>query len=312
MTMDRLIDPRIKMRHLSCFIETARRRSVVKAAEALHMTQPAASKTIKELETILGVSLFERGRRPLSVSAMGEIFQLHAERAIAAIHHGTQVIGDTRSYPLVRIGALPTASARILPRAIAALNAQGRTIRAQISTGPNVQLLASLRRGEFDLILGRMAEPHDIAGLAFEHLYSEPLAAVVRGDHPLLAGGSIELRSISDYELIMPPPDAAIRSTVERLLAAHGIAIPALALETVSDAFARNYLRDTDAVWFISQGVVERDVADGHLVQLPVDLRETLGPVGLTTRIDQPLNAGASLLVETIRLLTARTAPGRA
>jgi LysR family pca operon transcriptional activator len=139
-----------------------------------------------------------------------------------------------------------------------------------------------------------MAEPHDIADLAFEHLYSEPLVAVVRSGHPLLAGGGVDLRSISDYELLMPPPMASpFRPWRWKPCRAP----------------LRETTCDTDAVWFTSQGVVERDVTDGHLVQLPVDLLETLGPVGLI-RIDQPLNAGASVLVETVRLLTARAAPG--
>ncbi len=302
---DRPIDPRIKMRHLSCFIETARRKSVVKAAEALHMTQPAASKTIKELETILGVALFERGRRTLVLSPVGDVFQTYAERALSALSYGTQVIAEARTQPLVRVGALPTASARILPRAMAAIRAQGMPIRVEIFTSPNAHLIASLRRGECELILGRMAEPHDIAGLSFEHLYSERLAVVVRHDHPLLGGARFDLRGIADFEVLMPPSDAAIRSAVERLLAAHGVQTPIGMIETVSDTFARNYVRDTDAIWFISEGVVERDIDDGHLALLPVDLSETSGPVGLTSRTDQPLTAGARLLVDAIRKVVA-------
>ncbi|RYE84082.1 MAG: LysR family transcriptional regulator, partial [Hyphomicrobiales bacterium] len=61
----RIIDPRIKLRHIACFLEVARLKSVVRAADALNISQPAASKTIQELEELLGGALFDRSRRNL-------------------------------------------------------------------------------------------------------------------------------------------------------------------------------------------------------------------------------------------------------
>src|SRR4051794_13033183 len=70
----RLLDPRIKLRHIVCFLEVTRLKSVMKAANALGITQPAASKTIQELELVLGVPLFDRSRRNLFLTPFGEIF----------------------------------------------------------------------------------------------------------------------------------------------------------------------------------------------------------------------------------------------
>ncbi|MEC9197039.1 MAG: LysR family transcriptional regulator, partial [Pseudomonadota bacterium] len=73
-----MIDPQIRMRHIRCFLETARLGSLSAAADALHVSQPAASKTIKELEDILGVALFDRSGRRLTLTRAGSLFQRHA------------------------------------------------------------------------------------------------------------------------------------------------------------------------------------------------------------------------------------------
>src|SRR4051794_24900340 len=117
----RLLDPRIKLRHIVCFLEVTRLKSVMKAANALGITQPAASKTIQELELVLGVPLFDRSRRNLFLTPFGEIFQRYAGASVTALRQGVDALGRSRTDAvIVRVGALPTVSARILPRAVEA------------------------------------------------------------------------------------------------------------------------------------------------------------------------------------------------
>ena len=104
------LDPRLKLRHLRCFLEVARLGGVAKAASALNMSQPAATKTIQELEAILGVPLFDRSRRTLSLTTTGELFRLHAANGMAALWQGVQVAAQVSAVDMVRIGALPTVS----------------------------------------------------------------------------------------------------------------------------------------------------------------------------------------------------------
>lgn len=304
-----LIDPRLKLRHLRCFLETARVGGVAKAAAALNMSQPAATKTIQELEAILGVALFDRSRRALVLTSMGELFRLHAANGMAALYQGIQVAGQGAASGMVRVGALPTVSTAILPKALAALTTDGVAVPTRVITGPNAYLIDLLRAGELDFVVGRMADPHDITGLSFEHLYSEQVRAVVRAGHPLTRLSAPVLSTMADYPWLMPPPDAVIRPTVERFLRAHDVPVAETVLETVSDSFARNYLRATDAIWFISEGVVAPDCRDGLLAMLPFAMQETLGPVGLTTRVDVMLNPAAVSILTAIRH-TARNLTG--
>jgi LysR family pca operon transcriptional activator len=302
----RLLDPRIKLRHIACFLEVARLKSVVAAADALAISQPAASKTIQELEELLGVALFDRSRRSLFLSPFGEVFQRYAAASVAALRQGVDSIAQAQTDAvIVKVGALPTVSARILPRAVEQFTAQGLRARARIITGPNDYLLSLLRLGDVDIVIGRMAEPGAMTGFSFEHLYSEKVVLVVRAGHPLLAARPFNLTMIEAYQALMPPPGSVIRPIVERLLVSHGVTQMRDEVETVSNAFGRNFTRLSDAVWIISEGVVAEDVAEGHLVPLPVDTAETLGPVGFTTRTDTTLSLPAGMLLQSIRDICA-------
>ena len=297
----RSLDPRIKLRHLVCFVEVARSKSVLAAADKLNMSQPSATKTIKELEAVLGEVLFDRSRRRLALTATGQLFQHYAETSLLALGQGVDALRGARSDEIVKVGALPTVSARILPAAVEQFTRRGLPARTRIITGPNGYLLSLLRVGDVDLVIGRMADPGSIAGLSFEHLYSEKIVFAVRAGHPLLDAAHFQLAMIRDYQVLMPPPDSVIRPTVDRLLTAHGVGPIRDDVETVSNAFGRSYTRITDAVWIISEGVVASDLAEHQLLQLPVDTAETLGPVGLTTRAGTSLSPAAQILIQSIR-----------
>lgn len=297
----RIIDPRIRLRHIACFLEVARLRSMAGAADALNISQPAATKTVQELEALLGGQLFDRSRRRLSLTAFGEVFFRYASTSLAALRQGIDAARGTHDAAMVRVGALPTVSARILPDAVRAFTADNAGVTTRIITGPTNYLLSLLRTGDVDIIIGRMAEPNAMVGLSFEHLYSERVVLAVRPDHPVLDAAEFNLSLIEDYQTLMPTPDSVIRPLVERTLLAHGITRLRDEIETVSNAFGRSYVRKTDAIWIISEGVVADDVAEGHLTLLPVDTSETLGPVGFTTRTDTPATLAATSLMQAVR-----------
>ncbi|SON53835.1 Galactose-binding protein regulator [Hartmannibacter diazotrophicus] len=303
---DRLFDRRIKLRHIVCFLEVARLKSVGGAATLLGVTQPAASKTILELEDILGVALFDRSRRNLSLTEAGEVFLRYAGAGVTALRQGIDSIDQAQSGGLVvKVAALPTASARILPDAVRRFTAEGLKCRVRVVTGPNAYLLSLLRLGDADFVVGRMAAPEEMTGFSFEHLYSEEVRLVVRAGHPLLDRKPFDFAMIERYPVLMPPPGSIIRPVVERLLIAHGIARIKDEVETVSNAFGRSFTRSSDAIWIISEGVVTEDLAEGRLAILPLDTSETLGPVGLTTRTDIAPTLPANLLMEALRDVAA-------
>ncbi len=298
-----MLDQRIKFRHLTGFLEVARLKSVVKAADSLSISQPAVSKTIRELEDVLGVALFDRSHRSVVLTPFGEVFQRYAGASVTALKQGVDSVAQALSGTgvTVTVGALPTVSAHVMPLAMQLFKQGGFNSMVRIITGDTGVLISQLRLGDADLVVGRLASPDDMAGLAFEHLYSEPVVLAVRPSHPLLQGPGCDIRRMSDFTVLMPPAGAIIRPVVDRLLIAHGITTLPDQIETVSVPFGRQYTRQTDAIWIISRGVVADDVATGLLAELPVESSETLGQVGLTTRVDLPPSLPGQWLMAAIR-----------
>jgi len=296
-----MLDPRIKLRHLRTFVEVARRRSVKQAADQLAVTQPAVSKTLKELEEIVGARLMERGRGGVALTPAGETLLHGAGAALASLIQGLDGVARARDGGgrVLTVGALPSVAARIIPSAVARLKAETPGLPVKIVTGPNPYLLDLVRDGALDLVVGRLGGPDSMAGLSFAHLYSERIAVVVRPGHPLV--GTADLTRIAEYTVLFPDEGAAIRELAERLLIASGIARLPDRIETVAATFGRTYVRRTDAVWFISYGVVALDLADGLIVELPFTVDQTLGPVGLTTRSEVAMTPAASRFAGILR-----------
>ncbi|WP_457578446.1 pca operon transcription factor PcaQ [Ensifer adhaerens] len=298
-----MVDARVKFRHLQTFVEVSRQKSVMKAAELLHVSQPAVTKTIRELEEVLGVAVFERDGRGIKITRYGEVFLRHAGAALTALRQGLDSVSQERSgdgVP-VRIGALPTVSTRIMPHAMTLFLKEETGARIKIVTGENAVLLEQLRVGDLDLVVGRLAAPEKMTGFSFEHLYSEQVVFAVRAGHPLLAGAHATFARLADFPVLMPTRASIIRPFVERFLITNGIASLPNQIETVSDAFGRAFVRASDAIWIISAGVVAADVDDGTIAILPIDTSETKGPVGLTMRADAVPPLALSLLMQTIR-----------
>jgi LysR family pca operon transcriptional activator len=301
------LDPRIKLRHLTAFIETDRQGGVLPAAEALGLTQPAISKSLAELEQILGVALFDRSRRKLALTEFGALFLRYANAAISALRQGIETVSHAQGADtVVRLGALPTAEVDVVPRAVARFAAGPLASRVHVESGPSPHLLSMLRAGSIDFVVGRMPAPEVMAGLSFEHLYSEPLVLAVRPSHPLLGEPNPTLRAIEPFPALVPPRGAIIRNTVESVLLAAGITRLPREIETVSNSFARAYALLTDAVWFISRSVVAADLELGALLALPIDMSASVGAIGITTRAGSQLDLPATALIAQLRDLAGR------
>ncbi|MEW9306827.1 pca operon transcription factor PcaQ [Labrys portucalensis] len=298
-----MIDSRVKFRHLQTFLEVARQKSVVKAAGVLHVSQPAVTKTIRELEEALGVSVFERDGRGIRMTRTGEVFMQHAGLAVSALRQGIDsvALAGAKVGPPLRIGALPTVSAHIMPLAMQFFLKEDTGVTVKIVTGENSVLLEQLRIGELDLVVGRLAAPDKMTGFFFEHLYSEQVVFVVRPGHPLLNSGGNLFEQMGAYPVLMPTRGSVIRPFVERIFIANGVATVPTEIETVSDSFGRAFVRRSDAIWVISHGVVSNDIEEATLRTLPIETSDTKGPVGLTMRTDMVAHPAFTILLRTIR-----------
>ena len=232
------MDRRIKFRHLEAFSAIARERSLKRAAEELNLTQPAISKTLKELEQIVGVVLVERSRSGVWLTDQGEVFLQFAEQSISALRHGLRsVSGQGKAAGQLRIGALPTVAGYLLPAAVEAFAAQAPGISVEIQEGPHTDLTGRLRAGGLDLVIGRLGRPETMDGLGFLQLYAEEVIIVT---HPRSPAAKVRnLEELNQFRVLYPPAESAIRPLVARFLIGHGIPLFDNRIESASSAFGR-------------------------------------------------------------------------
>lgn len=287
------MDRRIKFRHLDAFSAIARAGSLTRAAEQLHLTQPAISKTLRELEEIAGARLMDRSRAGVRLTPAGDVFLQFAEQSTNALRHGLRSVrGGGEMSGRLRIGALPSVAGTLIPRAVARFMDNAPDTLVEVQEGQHHDLTAQLRSGALDLVVGRLGRPDTMVGFTFRQLYTEPVIIVT-------APGSraAKLTSLSDLfrcRVLYPPQHSAIRPLVARAMISAGLPIFEARIETTSAAFARATLaQDPNTVWFISRGVVQSDLDSGSLVALEVSLDQTEGAVGVISRADEIATSAA-------------------
>jgi len=302
---------RIRLRHIQCFVAVAREQHLGKAAERLALSQPAVSKTLLELEQLLGVRLVERGRFGARLTPEGQAFLTHAVTMLDALDDARRAVGQDHvtQQEGVSVGALPTVAPDLLPTALSAFRSQCPDARVDIQVSANAPLLDRLQSGEVDFVLGRMADPQMMVGLSFELLYVEPLVIVARGGHPLFTQGTLSLRDVIAYPLIVSTRGTVPRHNAESHLQSRGVRLPSNCLETLSVSVARLVAMQSDSVWFTPAGAVRDDLDRGLLELVPVQLDGTDEPVGLLHRSEAGLSHTAHTFMQILREAALRRGP---
>ena len=301
---------RPKLRHVDCFLEIVRQGSIVGASERLSVTQPAVSRTLADLEDILGARLMDRSRSGITLTPAGETFLRYASASTFALDQGVLQIARSRrvARQSVNVGVLPNVAARVLPEAIEVFKSEHADVLVRIVTGINRQLTQALRQGDIDFMVGRLAAPEDMSGLMFSPLFHEDLVAVVRPGHPLegCVDPSVIAASLRDHSVLLPLPGTIIREGAEQLLLSIGGSEPGDVIETVSIEFGRAYTLRSDAVWITPRGTVAREVDAGELALLEIDTAIARGAVGITVRQGPRLSSFARRLAGVVRKIAAK------
>lgn len=296
------LDTRIKFRHLLCFLEIARQGSFARAADAMAVSQPAISKTLKELEDLLGTRLLERDKAGVELTPAGTRFMRYAGPCVQALREGVSTLrSDRHEPPLVRVGVLSTVESQLMPLVLQRLHARHPALVVSVATGPGAYLLGQLHVGDLDLVIGRMTDSPQVQGLAFEHLYSEAMTLIVRPGHPLLPLGPAAREAASRYPLVLPLAGTTIRKHADSLFVQCGIELSAQRLETLSPTLSRRYVLGSDAIWVAPRDAVRLELGLGELSELDLGVHEPGGSVGLCSNAALPLPLPAHWVCEVVR-----------
>ncbi|AZG06521.1 LysR family transcriptional regulator [Pigmentiphaga sp. H8] len=293
---------RIKLRHLECMLEVMRTHSLRDAAHALHVTESAASKTLRELEAELGVTLFQRSKLGTVPTEAGEKFARHAASAVEALRWGAaSARGLAPAGAALRIGAMPVAAVSLLPSVLQRMTRLVPGLTLEVVAGSKAILLNLLREDAIDAVLGRLPPADDMQGLFFEQLLLDRYIAVVRPGHPLSGRHGLRLADIVSYPLVLPPPETVTWSEIQRLFVSQGLQMNETRIETIYLELSRACTQTSDAVWFASTRHVKPDLEHGLLDQLSVDCSMLEAPLGIIARQATGRHALRDQLLEMIR-----------
>lgn len=295
MTPERLLDGRLKLRHLTLATTIADQGSVVAAAKALHVTQPVVSRGLHEIEDVLGVLLFDRGPRGVTPTIYGTVFVTHARAVLAQLREaGSQLeLLQRGEIGRVRVGTHLAGSNLLLPRAIARLKQEHPRLTVIVREGTPDLLQNLLIAGEIDLTIGRLAAeaaPH----LRQELLHLEPIRLVARVGHPVHRERKPSLARLACFPWILPLEQTALRAELEESFVAAGVDIPENRIECTSILTIHELLVSTDTIAALPQLIATED---DKLRPIEANLRSIRRSVGVTLPADRPLSPGTEVLL---------------
>jgi DNA-binding transcriptional LysR family regulator len=301
--LERWIGRKFRLRHLELIAEIYDRRSILKASKRLNLTQPTVTKALQDVESTLGLKLFERSNRGIQPTEYGEIFARHAKVLLAQLRHAAEELENLRvGYSgKVSIGTLLAASASILPDAIALLKKERPGVAISVIVGTYDILMPSLLAGDLDLVVGRLPAQGRSRDLEYEEFYAEPICVVVRRGHPLTRKRRLALRDLTKEAWLLPLPETELHRQIERAFIDAGASLPKNVIESVSILTNRVLLRKSDCLGVMPYHVALDDVEHGLLAILPVKLKSLEGPVGVIVRAPGDLPPAASALRECLR-----------
>ena len=295
-----ILDGRLKLRHLDLVTAIAEHGSIMRAAEALYITQPAVTRGLHEVEQILGVPLFDRLHRGVAPTVYGESFVDHARAVLATLRSAEDEILRLRNADLgsVKVGTHLAGSNLLLPRAIAKLKQEhpGLTVIVKEATPDTLQ--EDLLAGEIDLTVGRLAAEAPNR-LTQEQLYLDPIRLVARVGHPVHRRRKQALADLAEYPWVLPVEQTALRREVETLFSQNGVALPANRIECTSMPTLRHLVVTTD---FIAALPMLIAVQDDQLAIIDTPLPSIRTSVGVTRSSDRPLSPAAAALLDHLRI----------
>ncbi|MDR5906487.1 LysR family transcriptional regulator [Franzmannia qiaohouensis] len=293
----------MRFKHLLLLVHLDQCRNMHAASRHMHLSQPAASKMLRDLERYFGFAIFERHPRAMVPTELGMQLVRHAEILLNDAERMVKDIQMRREggYGRLLIGAIPAAAPEILPAAIAALKRRRPRLSISLDEQSSDRLLQALEYKQLDLVVGRLTAESQHNLFDFEPLLEEPLRVVVGREHPLAETRTIDLASLCRWPWILHPPASPMRQVFERALAELGIASPDDIIETTSTQMILQLLLSSSMLAVLPQSVLKRPLASGQYVVLPLTIGKPLNHYGIITRKHEPLPPATAELVEELR-----------
>lgn len=290
-------------RRLRQFLAIYDSGSLGQAAEQLHITQPALSKSLRQLEDEMGVPLFERTSSGVEPTVYGEALSSHirviesefrnAEAEIASLK------GATRGNVYVGVG--PSMAPHLVPNVVLRLRKEKPGINITVIEGLSEDHLPALRRGSLDLAVGTWPAVNE-KSLSSETVLRDRVSVIAGWKHPLAAATSpVPLAGLLKYPWVLPPHSQRWRNHLDEIFLKHGLELPEPGVTTNSPTLLRSVLLGKDYLSFVPDLCMQDDLEQGRIVSLPVEGVDDTVEVTLTYRKRTVVSPVCHAFVETLR-----------
>jgi DNA-binding transcriptional LysR family regulator len=294
---------RLRTRQLLLLEALGREGNLGRAAAALGMSQPAATKLLQQAEDALGVRLFTRLARGMEPTATGEVLIRYARQTLVDFGFAREQMAALRSglHGRLRLGTVPGALPQLVAPALAAYKKQHPRVAVSVLVETSDVMLALLERGDVDLVLGRPTEGHFDDELEIKPMLAEPQVAVVRVGHPLLGKRKPALEDLVRWPWILQPPGSPQRARFESALREAGLHSRLDITETASTVATTVLLEASDMVAIMPASLAAHYARLGVLKEVRLQLPLQVPSLHLITRRHRELTPAAREFVESLQ-----------
>ena len=294
---------RLRFRHLSLLVALGEHRNLHRAAQAVHLAQPSATKLVHDLEQLFEVPLFERLPRGMQPTELGAEVLAFAKRALVDLQRFAEDLDRKRKggYGQLMIGAIMGAAPDVVARAMADLKRDRPLLAIQLMGETSDEIVALLLEGRIDLAVGRFSNPLQHNLIDYEVLGNEILCIVARTGHPLARVRQLQLTMLADSPWILQPLASPARQIIELEFGQAGMTTPANIVESTSIFATLQLVQKSDAITMLPESVVRDHLLAGLLVRLPLTVGKSLPGFGILTKRGEPLSNSAIEFIASLR-----------
>ena len=293
---------RLKPRQLLLLVTIDELGNIHRAAEELGMTQPAASKLLKELESALEVSLFDRLPRGMRPTWYGEIMIRHAKMTLAnfATAHDEITALKAGLIGQVAVGCIMPAGISLLPLTVARLKSHYPLLQMRVELDSSDGLLAQLTDSKLDIAVARLFEHHDKSAFDFEPLAEEAICVVAKRGHPLTRKRKLKLADMTALSWILPT-GRVIRHRFDMVFRGLGIDPPQNVVSTPSLPITISLLQHADMVATVPIEVAQQYREHGMVELVPIEFPLKMDAYGIITLRNRLLSPAAQTMLKALR-----------
>jgi DNA-binding transcriptional LysR family regulator len=266
---------RLRVKHLEVFRHVAEQQTLRRAAECAHMTQPAATKLIQDLEEICEAQLFTRDRNGMHMTLYGRVMHRHVNLLLADLGRMAQelqlVARGAEGH--IRLGVLPSLAPGLLTRSISMMLASHPRVQFTVREAASNDLIAALGRNELDIAFARVQNQSEAEHLSVKRVYSEPFTVVVRKDHPLAKrprGSS--WKDLSNALWVLPEQGTPMRNVLDQLFTSHSKLRPRAAVECTALEKVLDLIAGSDMVGVLPRSFVLHAERGRQIAMIKYDL----------------------------------------